>query len=230
MNQRNMDILKNSTILLVEDNIELRQNFKKILSFYIDNIYEVSNGKEALEIYENNDIDIVFSDIKMPFIDGLELTKYIRSINENIPIVIISAFAQQNILLEFMRLHLVEYLIKPIEYDNLLNVLDRCAKILDDKSLVNFKLSNNLLYNKLTKSIVKDDLVIKLSKKEIMLLELFIKNNGKLVSKQMIDDEVYLNKVMTVPALKNLVFKLRKKLYYDVISNVSSCGYILTCK
>lgn len=227
MEAKYREILKNTNVLLAEDSEQLRVHFKDVLSLYVDKVYEASDGEEALEIFRNNTIDIIFSDIQMPNMDGLELSKKIRQINENIPIVIISAYSHQEVLLEFIKLHLVEYIIKPIKHQPLLDTLEKCAKILYDKSLLMFKLSEDCTYDLKNKILKYDDRSEKLTVKESAFLELLIKNHNKLVTKDIIEYEIYSKKPMGDTALKNLTFKLRKKLPPKTLNTVGTHGYML---
>ena len=68
---------------------------------YVDNIYEASNGQDALDIFNKKKPQIIISDVKMPIMDGLMLTTMIRNINNNVPIVIVSGYSDRDMLLDF---------------------------------------------------------------------------------------------------------------------------------
>jgi len=228
MEQDIKNILKLSSILIVEDDLNLRKHFTDFMKLYVDNIYEASNGIEGLSVFNNNKIDIVFSDIKMPHLNGLALTKKIRDKDPNVPIVIISAYSEQDTLLQFIKLHLVDYMIKPVTHDKIIKLLTSCANILKNNSIINFKLSDNVFFDKNNKKLIVYDNNVTLSKKELDLLELFIQNTNKLVTKEMIEYNVYQDKEMSTYALKNLIFKLRKKIKDEnVILTIGTFGYML---
>jgi|GEM_PF-795983 len=81
-------------VLLVEDSIITRENEKKILLDNNLNVFEASNGKEAIKHLDNQKFDVIITDIEMPVMDGLELIKYIKADNNmaNIPIIVISSY------------------------------------------------------------------------------------------------------------------------------------------
>ena len=89
-----------SSILLVDDNI----NFIKTLSFVLKRkgyaVAAVSSGSEAIEKVKKNPFDIIFLDIKMPVMNGLETYKIIRNINPSIKVVMITAYAVEELVQE----------------------------------------------------------------------------------------------------------------------------------
>ncbi len=78
-------------ILLVEDDQKLNKLFYTVLSKQGFNVHIANNGIEAFNILENNHIDLIISDIMMPKMDGYEFTENVRKINEDIPILMITA-------------------------------------------------------------------------------------------------------------------------------------------
>ena len=146
MENKYKEILKKSTILLVEDEVKLRTKFKSILSIYADNIYEASNGEDALEIFNAKKPNIVITDIKMPVMDGLMLTTLLRKLDDKVPIVIISAHSDKSLLLDFISLNLVEYLIKPVDFEQLNSILLKCAKIIYKNGLIEYRITASCCY------------------------------------------------------------------------------------
>ena len=228
MNKKYKEILKKCTVLLVDDELKLRSKFKSILLTYVDKVYEASNGEDALEIFNIKKPNIVITDIKMPLMDGLMLTTLLRKIDEKLPIVVISAYSDKRMLLDFISLHLVSYLIKPIDFEEFNNIILKCAKILDKNGLIEYQVSKNCKYSFSKKSLLINDAIVSLSPKEVLLLELLIENKNKLVTKEQIEDIVYDFETMTIPALNNLVLKLRKKIGdKNAIASVSSLGFMI---
>lgn len=219
--------LSKSTILLAEDDEKVRESFKRILLLYVGNVYTASNGEEALELYEKHNPDILITDLKMPKLNGLDLIKKIRKENENIPIIVTSAFTDQNFLLESIKLSLVEYVVKPIREANLSKLLEECAKNLLKNSKTIIKLLENTFYDFDNKTITCKNQNILLTNKEVEFIEILIAHRGNLVTKQEIEDKLYIYEEAPFSALKNLVFKLRKKLNIDIIQTVSKLGYMI---
>lgn len=228
MENKYKELLQKSTILLVDDEVKLRTKFKNILSTYVDNIYEASNGEDALELFNTKKPNIVITDIKMPVMDGLMLTTLLRKLDDKVPIVIISAYSDKSLLLDFISLNLVEYLIKPVDFEQLNNILFKCAKILDKNGLIEYRITPSCSYSFSKKSLLEDNEIISLSPKEVSLIELLIENKNKLVTKEQIEDVVYNLEDMSVSALNNLILKLRKKIgEKKAIISVSSLGFMI---
>lgn len=115
---------KDFSILYVEDEIELREKVTLFLNRIFDNIDTASNGEEALEKYLQNSYDIVLSDILMPKMSGLELIQHIREHNEKQEVIVLSADTSSDILSSCIQLGVTGYLIKPIDFNQILTVFD----------------------------------------------------------------------------------------------------------
>lgn len=220
-------ILQKSSILLAEDEDSLRESFKKVLLLYVDKVYTAADGEEALELYYKHQPDILITDLKMPKLNGLDLIKTIRKENETIPIIVTSAYTDQNFLLESIKLSLVEYAVKPIREINLSELLESCANILLKHSHPVIDLGKECHYDYENKSVTCKKNNILLTNKEVEFLEILLAHRGNLVTKNEIEDKLYIYEDAPPSALKNLVFKLRKKLPEDIVKTVSKLGYMI---
>jgi len=226
MQDKYKTILNSSTILLVEDDKMVQNSFAKLLKFYVRSVFVANDGIEALEIYSQNQPDIIVTDVKMPRLNGIEFIKKIREDNSKIPIVVTSAYTDQEYLLESIKLSLVEYLVKPMREEALEKVLIECAKVLSEsKKEIHF--NSDLYYDYINKIFVYDNKEITLTNKEIEFIEFLLANRGNLVTKQKIEDKLYIYEDAPPSALKNLVFKLRKKLPLDIIKTQGKLGYLI---
>ncbi|MDX1808799.1 MAG: response regulator [Sulfurospirillaceae bacterium] len=220
-------LLSKSSILLAEDDKNVRESFKKVLLLYVDKVYEADDGLKAYEMYHKLTPDIIITDIRMPKLNGLELIKKIRAVNSELPIIVTSAFADQDILLEAIKLSLIEYIIKPIKGSDLSRLLEECAKILLEKSENIINLDKDSSYDYNNKIFKHKDADITLTHKEIEFFEILLAHRGNLVTKQSIEDKLYIYEEAPPSALKNLVFKLRKKLGTDHIKTMNKLGYMI---
>ncbi len=219
--------LNKCSILLAEDEEKLRESFKKVLLLYVEKVYLAKDGEEALELYSKFNPDIIITDLKMPKLNGLDLIKIIRKENQLIPIIVTSAYTDKNFLLESIKLSLVEYVVKPIREANLSELLESCANILLKNSKTVIQIQNQYSYDYDNKIFTNKDYNLILTSKEVDLFELLLAHKGSLVTKNAIEDKLYIYEEAPPSALKNLVFKLRKKLKVDIIKTVSRLGYMI---
>ena len=123
-------------ILLVDDEKIERQGIKFLIQkFQIPLIVEeANNGKKAWEYIErNNDIDILLTDVKMPYMDGLELAKKVNQLNPNIVIIIFSAYGEFDYAKKACQVNAVNYLLKPIEIDEFQEVMGHVMEICEKR-------------------------------------------------------------------------------------------------
>ncbi|MCT7908233.1 REC domain-containing phosphodiesterase [Arcobacter lacus] len=158
----NISILKNMSILYVEDEKDLREVTHEILKSFTKNQYIAENGQEGLELfkkYEKN-IDLIVTDINMPILNGLEMAKEIKNINPNIPIIITTAFSNKEYLLESIDIGIDKYVLKPIDIAKLLQAMSQSIIYYELKELFIDKLTNLPNRNKLKKDLNETDDVL----------------------------------------------------------------------
>jgi CheY-like chemotaxis protein len=112
----------NTTILVAEDDLSSMQILKYYLKPMFPRILTASNGREAFDIFKlNNNIDLVLLDIQMPFLNGIEVSRKIRSINKNIPILAQTAYALADEQKMCLEAGCNDYISKPIRKEELLS-------------------------------------------------------------------------------------------------------------
>lgn len=111
------------SILFVEDNKTVRQVFLDYLSKFFKKIDICVDGLEGLEQYKKEKYDIVITDIDMPNMDGLEMSKYIKEIDSNQHIIIVSAYKKIENYIEAIKIGVDGYILKPVEYDQVNHIL-----------------------------------------------------------------------------------------------------------
>ncbi|AXH10808.1 two-component system response regulator [Malaciobacter halophilus] len=224
------NILKNMTIAYVEDEDIIRENMTKTLNLLCGECVSFNNAKELLIHLKTNNIDIVLTDINLPKMDGIELIKQLRNQNENIPIILLTAYLETEYLLKAIEYRVVEYLNKPVDYETLLNALLKAVKEIVRTGQYIIKINSTLFYNVLKKELKnnKNNKIINLTTKELKLFELLLKNKNRVVSYDEIKTDVWNSAYeVTESAFKNLLSKLRNKVGKDIIVNISKVGYRL---
>jgi DNA-binding response OmpR family regulator len=233
--------MKDRTILYVEDDDNIREGTVKFLRKEYLRVIAVDNCEDALNLYEDNEIDIIITDIYIDTpnsMDGLEMIKLIRKNDKYTPILVTTAYKKEDYLLRAMDLHLEGYLVKVFSRMELTDKLDRMDKILlerekEEKEKIANKhiiLSDTITYDPNNLKIIKNDIEIQLTHSENRLLNLLCKSKNQLIHYETIDDEFYHEGI----ALKALVHVLQKKLgknklNKNFIKNISKEGYKLQC-
>ncbi len=234
------EILKytqNLNILVVEDHSELLETISSMLQNFFQNVTKAENGNVALELYKNNysdkstQFDIVLSDIQMPFLNGVDLTKEIYNLNPSQSIIIISAYDESKYLLPLINLGIEQFIKKPIDYQELLEAIFNCAKKISVKHdiitpSIKIQFNNNSFFNKENSALYVDNQNIYLTKYEIIFLQLLSNIVGKIYSNQDISNfYTDSNENMDAQNIRKLVSKLRKKLPENSLASVYAIGY-----
>lgn len=233
------DYEKNIRILLVEDDYHTQIKLVKILNRVYDDIVVAKNGDEALTIFrayhlQNKSFDLVISDINMPIMDGINLLENVRQIDELLPFIFVTAQLDVDTLLKVVKLDIDNYILKPIDVNTLLQSIDKTIKKVLKEGFATDKeklyLNKELYWDPVEKSIYKKEEQIKLTKKEIMFLDMLCSRINQVVST---DDIIYtlwedsLEIDSSISNLKNLISRIRIKIPNLNIENVYGLGYKL---
>jgi len=119
---------QNLTLLYVEDNKDAREMTSMILEDFFDNIIVAVDGEDGYEKFLKNDIDLIITDINMPKLNGLELCAKICKIDDDIPIIILSAHNEDNFFMDSIKYGVNGYLLKPIDIDQLTTLIHRIVQ------------------------------------------------------------------------------------------------------
>lgn len=222
-----MSRLKKYNLLFLEDNELFAKNMSEFFGEYFNEVFHVTNIKDALKTFQEKNVHTVISDIKVEDGNGLEFVSKVRELDKSTPIVILSAHKDEDFLFKAIPLNLFDYLIKPITYDTLITLLSSIENLLEEmhKELIHIK--KNYYYDRRNKYILLDKRVITLTDRETKFIELLIKNKNALTTRELIEQEVYNGEIMSEAALKNLILRIRKKLGNDFVETVAGLGFRL---
>ena len=220
------------TVLYAEDDAQSRKNYAFVLEEYFSEVYLAEDGREALALYHEKKPDILLLDISMPFIDGLEVAKTVRETNKEIPIVMLTAHSEKDMLLRAVDLKLEKYLLKPISEAKLHEIMQKVLKEHTDRNII--CLREKLLWDKNNSHLSYDAQEIRLTKKEHKLIMLLLHSLGEYfmhdtliinVWDDQVPDDSHDNK------LHQLVYRLNKKINeatrndMQLIENSYTLGY-----
>ena len=113
-------------ILAVDDEAIVLDSFRKILVVAGYSIDTVEKGSEALGLIRKHDYDFVFTDLKMPEMDGLEVTKAVKHLRPDIDVIVITGYASIETAVETMKYGAMDYVQKPFTEDELIGFFNKC--------------------------------------------------------------------------------------------------------
>lgn len=179
-------------ILIVEDERDIRNLISLHMRKEDYEVYEASDGREALNIFENKKIDLILLDIMMPNVDGISVIQKVRAIS-TIPIICITAMGNDSDKVLALGLGADDYLVKPISPIELsarvASNLRRCYKYAEHKDVI-YSTGELKLFTE-TFEVYKGNRKIDLNPKEFKILKLLVSNLGKVFTKKQIYEEVW---------------------------------------
>ncbi len=177
-------------ILVVDDDKNTRRLLQAVLEHSGYRVFTAENGENALNVLDDQHIDLVVLDIMMPKMDGYEFTKTIRDSNNNLPILMISAKQLPSDKKQGFLVGTDDYMTKPIDEEEMLwriKALLRRAKIASERQIV---IGNVVLdYDSLTAK--RGSEVQELPQKEFMLLYKLLSYPGKIFTRIQLMDEIW---------------------------------------
>ena len=182
------------TILIVEDEEKVANFIKKGLQIQGLLCDIAFSGKQALELFNLNSYDLIILDLGLPDISGLEVCKKVREKDKNIPILILTALGSVSDKLSGYEVGTDDYLVKPFDFMELQVRIQALFKRWGDKNNLDAeeKISVADLELDLKEKVAKrSGAVISLTAKEFNLLEYFMRNRGRVVSKVDIAEKVW---------------------------------------
>ncbi len=228
-------------ILVVEDDKEIR---KLLFDYLTANDCEVSlagNGRDATRLIEAESFDVILLDMMLPYKPGDMIIRELREMKEEkkrkTPVIVLSAKTMKDTRLEVLKLGADDYIVKPFDLDEVLVRIDvqlrRSEGEFSKASSEEEELAyGDLLFSRRLNSVTFKGDSIKLTAKEMQLLELFLKNPKRTFTKsnlyEAVWNDVYMYDDNTVNVhMSNLRSKLKKATGRDIIDTVWGIGYKL---
>lgn len=207
------------TILLVEDELGIRETVKIFLKSQNYEVIEAENGKEGLIALQNNDIHLAIVDIMMPVMDGLTMTMKLREVSD-IPVIFLTAKTEDIDKITGLNLGADDYITKPFEPMELIarvnSNLRRYEQILNLKGSTqkpnNQLIVGGLVLDQATKEVFVNGQSVRLTKKEFQILELLMSYPGKVYSAEEIYESIWEETAINTETIMVHVRRLREKI------------------
>jgi CheY-like chemotaxis protein len=125
-----LEHLQTLRLLCVEDDEEIRLSYKVLFEVFFKEVIFAQDGQDGYEKYLANDIDVVISDYNMPVLNGLDMIKQIRELNKEIPIILITAITDTNMIITALRYNVNNFIQKPLDFTELTNAIVSASKLI----------------------------------------------------------------------------------------------------
>ena len=116
-------------VLIIDDEVDVREVLKLHLSEENYQIIEAENGEEAIELLNSGDnminVGVILCDIRMPKVNGIECIQYLRKEAPGIPIVVVTGFNDPELMRGLLKIGVKDYLVKPVKKDMLISVVNK---------------------------------------------------------------------------------------------------------
>ena len=220
-------------ILLIEDEVKAVKSLLQGLNEHQIEADFAYDGNSGYKLAQENNYDVIVSDIIVPGLDGLELTRQLRAKGISTPVLLLTALSATDDKVSGLEVGADDYLTKPYEFKELLARLRALSRRGNDgqgskSSLVFADVEMNLS----TKEVFREGRKIELTPKEYALMEYFIRHKGRVISKVEIAEKVWdINFETTSNVVEVYVNYLRNKIDkpFDrkLIHTIFGVGYIL---
>lgn len=216
-------------ILVVEDDKVIREGICEYLSEFGYEMYEAEDGRKALDIFKDKDINLIILDIQIPLLNGLEVLKEVRK-ESKIPILMLTAFSDEEYKISAFSSLADGYIEKPFSLPVLKVRIDSLIKRY-------YKEVEKFIYKDLEVNFssytakVKDEF-IDVNAKELEILKYLLENEGHVLTRNQIIDNVW-KETEDIPfdrVIDVYIKELRKKLRLDCIITIRNVGYKLERK
>lgn len=217
------------SILFVEDEQEIRDNYTRYLRRHFEAVYEAVDGEMGYKLYKEHKPNIMILDINIPKLNGLELLKKVRQTDQSTKVILLTAYSDKKYLLDAVELKLVKYLVKPIARAELKEALDMAIKEFNSFDIVSrdiLELKDGYRWDCNSKVLFFNDEEVSLTKKEKQIVLLLLSNPNIVFSYEDIISKIWeFTDEDKINPLKTLIKNIRKKLPQNTIKNVFGIGY-----
>lgn len=219
-------------ILIIDDNQEITENISLYLRSKGFDTDIAPNGSQAFDMIQRKEFDFLIVDRMMPEIDGLALIRMLQSRHIHIPFLFLTALGKQIDRIEWLSLGADDYLVKPFDLQELFLRIQNIARRkwtepIFSKNTFEF---SGIRVDQTSRLVTRNEMVIELSPKEYELLEILIKNKGKILDRDFLYEKVWWDRDVSEKVLETInvhIAHLRRKLSPELIRTVKLVWYII---
>lgn len=215
---------QNYTVLCVEDEDGIRKRLVNTLKYYFKEVYEANNGEDGFDLYQEYKPSLIISDIEMPNQNGISMIEQIRQKDLDTIVIMITAYSNEEYLLELINLNINQYILKPVNSDSLLSGI---IKAFGNRLNEEIEFCDGLYFDKTQMELFYKNELVSLRKRDKEFLLLLHRNRNGVVTYDLIEEYLWRDKSMSLSALKTFIKEFRQRIPVDIITNVPQIGYKL---
>lgn len=215
------------TLLWADDDPSLPRYASRVLEGRVGRLITAADGEEAVDLFYEERPHMVLLDVEMPVLDGIGAAEAIRREDPEVAIVMVTGKNDRETMRKSIRSRIDDYLFKPVREEELLDVLERCARRRVPELPDEFRFANGAVYDTQVKALFREKQVVSLTKSEARLLELLIRKKGNVLLAQEIYWELWNGEPVSESAFKSLLSRLRAKVGKEELVNHPGIGYSL---
>lgn len=224
MRDSTLKLLESFNILIVEDDDIARLMIKQNLSKYCKNFFEASDGLQGFEIFKKEKIDLILTDIQMPYLDGFDMMSKVLAIKPNQAFIIMTSYDNDKNILNSAKAGALNFIRKPFEIQDLQTSLLLALSKINQQNVI---LEKIIKLDVVNESIFVNDKPVFLSYINHKIFWLLYYNINRLVTYEMIEDYVYDNQSTSKNTIHSAILRLKKQINILNIENIANIGYFL---
>lgn len=215
-------------ILVVEDDLQIQEIIVEFLSSQNYQVHKANNGVEGYELIKELDFDLIILDIMMPKLDGYSLCKMIRSKDEDVGIIFLTALGSEEDEVKGFDLNIDDYITKPFSYNVLIKRVEAVLRRKDRDSNTNQLIFEDIKIDLDSYKVIISEIEKELTLKEFNILKILIQNYPSVVTRDLFIEKVWgYDFYGDTRVIDAHVKNIRKKIQRDYIKTVKGIGYVL---
>lgn len=214
-------------ILLLEDDIILAELIKEYLEEQLFTVKHFYSGEDACSEIYTSKYDLLLLDINVPQIDGLSIFEKFRLDGFTTPTIFITTSTDINDFEKAYKLGANDFIRKPFDLKELNLRIEYIKKTFFIQSMENIRINKDIIFNSLNMCIVKNNITMKLPKKEAEIIKYFLLNKNRIISIDELITNIWdYSSVPSIATIRTYIKNLRKILDYKYLETVKGMGYM----
>ncbi|MFD0711789.1 response regulator transcription factor [Paenibacillus sp. GCM10027626] len=212
-------------ILVIEDDFDIQELIKEFLSANNYRVDVADDGLVGIRLFQDFEYDLVILDVMLPKLNGYQACKMIRNLSPSVPIIMLTALADENDEIKGFDLGIDDYITKPFSYNILIKRVEASLRRVNvNKSdVLRFK---EIALDKNGYTVLVCNEKIDLTTKEFEILRFLLENNGRVVTREALLDQAWGLEYLGDDRIVDTHIKnLRKKIGVPYIKTVKGIGY-----